>query len=117
MMTSMDHVPPQPTPEQVETNAPIQLPDGRTGYACWYPQMGGYVAMCVVVPVGDGCFDAYVWHDGQFPFDDGGHVLGGLTPHPAFLRHSDPQQFIDFGRLVRGWTGARWPEKVPDAPE
>jgi hypothetical protein len=67
------------------------------GYACWYPQMGGYVGKCVVVP--GGCFGAYVWHDGEFPFND---LHDGP---PAHLHHCDPTQFIEFGQFVAGLPG------------
>jgi len=68
--------------------------------ATWYPQMGGYCGKCIVVPIGD-CFDAYVWHDGDFPFS-------GDAP-PTFLHHCDPQQFIRFGTGVAQFLGAQPP--------
>lgn len=90
-----------PTHDECTTNAPIDLDDGRTGYACWYPQMGGYVSHCVVVEH-DGCFEAFVWHDGDFPF-----VLGHDRPwpdepvlSPSRLHHCDADQFVRFGETV-----------------
>lgn len=34
----------------------------------------------------------WVWHDGEFPFDD--------SRKPAFLHHCMPEQFIEFGEFV-----------------
>lgn len=66
------------------------------GYACWYPQMGGYVAKAVIVPA-DSCADVYVWHDGDFPFSDGSQ--------PTELHHCAGQQFVDFGNFLTEVTG------------
>lgn len=82
-----------PTPEQIEARAPVSVP-GETAFATWYPQMGGYVGKCVVSwEAGDRewphCFAASVWHDGDFPFEDG--------RDPATLHHCDPLQFVRFG--------------------
>ena len=61
--------------------------------AAWYPQMGGYVGKCWLSLRGpDDCFVAYVFHDGEFPFDDG--------RAPRALHHCDARQFIAFGELV-----------------
>lgn len=98
-----------PTPEQCSSNAQVPLsephrPDHR-GYACWYPQMGGYTGRCVVVledpqsGADHACFEAIVWHDGQFPFEDEDR-WGDHLP-PAHLHHCNAQQFINFGELVK----------------
>jgi len=64
--------------------------------ACWYPQMGGFTSCCVVVTSGaDSCFSAYVWHDGEFPFDDGSE--SGPVRH---IHHCMAEQFVNFGELV-----------------
>lgn len=86
-----------PTPEQCENNARMPCNNGQA-FACWYPQMGGYVSRCVVIIQGPtnkftSCFDAYIWHDGNFPF---------IGKKPIRLHHCDPQQFIDFGEWVKG---------------
>lgn len=90
-----------PTAEQCTDKAMIDLGDGRTGTACWYPQMGGYGGRCVVVVDSndreDPCFEAYVWHDGEFPFEEG---------TPRCLHHCSAQQFIEFGQFVAGLTKA-----------
>jgi hypothetical protein len=94
-----------PTPEQCSANERVADVWDRPAYACWYPQMGGYVSRCVVVlgqtvQDSDGhnnCFEAFVWHDGQFPFHDDGY---GCTTSPANIHHCAPSQFIDFGKLV-----------------
>lgn len=94
--------PAEPTADQCEKRA--QLPDfnGRKAFACWYPQMGGYVGKCVVVLEQDPdhcdvCFEAFVWHDGAFPFSEDGE-----QPYdpPAHLHHCMPSQFISFGAWV-----------------
>lgn len=40
--------------------------------ATWYPQMGGYVGKCWVRVSGgpNSCFEALVYHDGEFPFTE-----------------------------------------------
>jgi hypothetical protein len=80
--------PPEPSPEQCSTGALIESGEGQ-GFACWYPQMGGYVARAVIIPAGrDGCFDAWVWHDGEFPF---------RSPRiPVRLHHCEAAQFRAF---------------------
>ena len=93
--------PPLPTADQAGANAQVRWQDGgheRIGFAAWYPQMGGYVALAVVVDAKSnppGCFEAWVWHDGEFPFDESG------GQHPAHLHHCDPEQFVEFGETVR----------------
>lgn len=88
----MNH-PELPSYDQCDANE--RLPDfqGCRAYACYYPQMGGYIGRCVVVLVAGGCFEAYVWHDGDFPFleDDG---------PPVNLHHCCAEQFVEFGKFV-----------------
>lgn len=95
-MKDLKTFPPKPSPEQVAENATIEH-EGQLFTACWYPRMGGYGAHCLVIKeYGDdpnSCFDAYVWHDGEFPFSD---------QSPAHLHHCSADQFIEFGALVRG---------------
>ena len=85
----------KPTMEECYVNSSFDLGDGRVGYAAWYPQMGGYTSQAIVEIVGpSGCFDVYVWHDGEFPFDgEGGE-------QPRLLHHCMAEQFIDFGQVV-----------------
>lgn len=88
-----------PSPEDCESGK--HLGTATTGaelYATWYPQMGGYVARCVIALYDNGCFDAYIWHDGDFPFTD---------EPPHHLHHCDAQQFIDFGNFVLSKQGER----------
>jgi hypothetical protein len=84
----------EPTIAECSAHAPI-----GPGFAGWYPQMGGYVGRAVVVPRG-GCFEAYVWHDGMFPFGED----SGPYP-PAHIHHCMAQQFIDFGEWVASLPG------------
>jgi hypothetical protein len=90
----------EPTGEECSQRADI---DG-IGQACWYPQMGGYVAKCVIVSLGH-CFDAFVWHDGTFPFDSkqvcDAEWGDGKTRQPAKIHHCDPAQFMQFGEEVQ----------------
>lgn len=97
---------PEPTAEQCSTHAAIQLTDGRTGYACWFPQTGGYSGKALAVPdladddgPGDGP-DVYVWHDGEFPFSDGSPGPWGDPRGPAVLHFCDPAQFVSFGLFL-----------------
>jgi hypothetical protein len=89
----------EPTADECTALVEVGLGDGRTGYACWYPQMGGYVGKCVVVPDEDGHFDAYVWHNGEFPFSGESRTFVGQNP--ATVHHCDPGQFIRFGEFVQ----------------
>jgi hypothetical protein len=85
---------PEPTPEQCERKHEIEHM-GRVFIACYYPQMGGYSSKCLVEPL-DGCFNCYVWHDGEFPFGD--------DRAPVELHHCDADQFIRFGQFINSLT-------------
>jgi hypothetical protein len=85
----------EPTPEQCSTHADL----GDGWIAIWYPQMGGYVGRAVVKYSYNSCFEAYVWHDGEFPFD--GEDIYGDVRLPRHLHHCDPDQFISFGEQVK----------------
>ena len=67
-----------------------------------YPQMGGYCAKSTIIfsrltsDEEPGCFDADIWHDGQWPFD--GEKVG--RQGPSHLHHCSAEQFIEFGMLV-----------------
>lgn len=86
----------EPTSEQCFNKQCINLGDGRTAYACWYPQMGGYVAHALAIR-DQGCTDVYVWHDGDFPFSTD-HF--GVDHNPRKLHHCDGQQFVAFGQFL-----------------
>ncbi len=93
--------PAEPTFEQIEQHACITWVDQQgidhTGFACWYPQMDGYIGKCVVEDTGiGGCFEAYVWHNGEFPF--GGEDYPERPP--VHLHHCCAKQFVEFGNLV-----------------
>src|SRR4051812_22027623 len=95
----MSNWPYEPTSDECSKRTAVEWVDNsgtvRKGFACWYPQMGGYVGKCVV-ELGDkvdDCFEAYVWHDGEFPFGDDGST-------PVCLHHCAAQQFINFGQHV-----------------
>lgn len=79
--------PAEPTAEQCSAGSVVSFQQGDF-FACWYPQMGGYVAKAVIAPHPDGCFDAWVWHDGEFPFGDG--------RSPVRLHHCEVAQFRAF---------------------
>lgn len=81
----------EPSADECSIGAAVTADDGTTGVAMWYPQMGGYSGKCIVVRSGD-CFDAFVWHSGEFPFEE---------QSPVQLHHCDPEQFICFGERVR----------------
>lgn len=84
---------PKPTSDQC-SNGEIIEHDGKRYLATWYPQMGGYVGMCLVeLSNQTKCFDVAVWHDGEFPF--------GSEYQPILLHHCDAAQFIRFGELVQ----------------
>lgn len=91
-----------PTYDQIHTNAKVAEDEHEIAFACWYPQMGGYVGKCVVIfskrsdddraP----CFTALVWHDGEFPFG----IDDPRGREPARIHHCSAQQFNEFGSLV-----------------
>lgn len=90
----------EPTPEECSARTVVDLGDGRNGWACWYPSMGGYVGKAVVI-LDDGCVEVLVWHNGDFPF--GGQVEswpGEPVPSPARLHHCDGGQFVTFGEFL-----------------
>lgn len=88
--------PPKPTGDQCQKKE-IVYHDGQPWLACWYPQMGGYTSCCLVSldpkQGTDACFGAYVWHDGEFPFD-------AVDGDPAVIHHCSAVQFIEFGLAV-----------------
>lgn len=86
----------EPTGDQCNENAKLFETETQVAYAIWYPTMGGYVGKCVVVldkPIEDSCIEAYVWHNGDFPFGDD-------TENPVNLHHCSPEQFIEFGQTI-----------------
>lgn len=93
----------EPTCEQCIRNDRVFEDKYRVGYAIWYPQMGGYVGRAIAVldkkwaqrddgAAMGGCIDVLVWHDGEFPFGEGG---------PREIHHCDPEQFIQFGKKLK----------------
>ena len=85
----------RPTPEQCSNHAKVLETETKVGYAIWYPQMGGYSGQAIVVfdkHDSGGCFDTYIWHDGEFPFGD--------DEQPHLLHHCDADQFVSFGKAV-----------------
>ncbi len=84
-----------PTAEECSANSKIEW-DGHQCFAAWYPQMGGYTSPCLIIPWEGGCFDVFVWHDGEFPFGEEDDVRGPVRQ----LHHCDAEQFIRFGTLV-----------------
>jgi len=96
----------EPTSDQCSNKEIVFENVSRIAYACWYPQMGGYVGKCVAIfdkgwklsgsgAAEGGCIDVLVWHDGEFPFSD----FDGI---PHSLHHCDPVQFIEFGKFLEG---------------
>ena len=102
----------KPTAEQCDECARLPDFEGDPAYAIWYPQMGGYSSMAVITferVVKDGkvhpsCFEAYVWHDGDFPFHE--------DQEPAHLHHCMAAQFVEFGLDVLKMQGREVPEKL-----
>lgn len=99
----------EPTYEDCTEQQHLRLDLGRTsieGYATFYPQMGGYSSKAIVCPLadseGDCCFDVYIWHDGEFPFDG---------QPPVELHHCSAQQFIDFGETLQNMAMRHGPAR------
>lgn len=95
--------------------------EGQRFVVCSYPSMGGYGGTCLVnVDDAEGCFEAFVWHDGEFPFTAVDY--DGVPNSPAHLHHCSAQQFIDFGKQVLALQasvvpGHRFEEEKPPAPQ
>lgn len=87
----------EPTAEECEAGAKVNL-DGVDFYAGWYPQMGGYGSKVWVELLESGCFDVFVFHDGEFPFGD-------EDDNPRGLHHCNADQFIKFGQWVKELQG------------
>jgi len=88
--------PKEPTSEQCSENATVYEDANQIGIAIWYPSMGGYVGKAVAVMqknISYPCVEVYVWHDGDFPFND-------LDDRPRYLHHCDPEQFVTFGNKL-----------------
>lgn len=84
-----------PTGEQCSKHAKIYEDESVVAYALWYPQMGGYVGKAVAeISKPGGCIDVYIWHDGEFPFDDDD------KENPRFIHHCEASQFIEFGQFL-----------------
>ena len=94
----------EPTAEQCDCNERVFEDEKTTGYAIWYPQMGGSVGKAVVL-LGKNrsddtgpCFDVLLWHDGNFP------LQGEEDGPPVRLHHCSAEQFILFGIVVQALT-------------
>ena len=94
----------EPTVAQCSGREKIFQDETHVAYACWYPQMGGYVGKCVAIfdrmwkkyktgAACGGCIDVLVWHDGEFPFSE-------TDGDPKELHHCDPSQFVQFGEFL-----------------
>ena len=85
----------EPTGDECSANAQI----GPELWAAWYPQMGGYVGRAVLHiwpdTTNNECFEAWVWHDGEFPFSK-----DTSEQSPAHIHHCMAQQFITLGEFV-----------------
>ncbi len=93
-MTNQDILMVAPTTAQIDAHEIVLLPSGDRALACRYPSMGGYTSKCWVVFGANSCFEAYVWHDGEFAFGD--------EHKPTVLHHCNARQFVSFGQLIMG---------------
>ncbi len=94
----------EPTLDECSDKEVVFENELMVAYACWYPQMGGYVGKAVAIfdkeweshssgsAVG-GCIDVLVWHNGEFPFSD-------VQGNPKKIHHCDGSQFIEFGEFL-----------------
>jgi hypothetical protein len=81
-----------PTNEQCEARACYDTPNDRKGYAFWHPQWGGYSGKAILVPM-NGCFNVYIWHDGEFPIDD--------EDEPYCYHYCSVDQLVEFGDFAK----------------
>jgi hypothetical protein len=88
--------PPEPTFDQCRYGYSFVW-DGIPCLAIVYPQMGGYVGKAVACMTGpqSPCWDVYVWHDGEFPFE------GRM---PVMLHHCEADQFILFANKLNAFA-------------
>ena len=100
----------EPAAAQCSANAPVTA-GGRTGFACWYPSMGGYAAKAIVLHEDDDCteethgdcgIDVAIWHNGDFPFSG---EFTDVPSNPVVLHHCSAADFIHFGELVARLLG------------
>jgi hypothetical protein len=95
---------PEPTGDQCTKRERVYEANGEVGYATFgFPQMGGYCGKAVVVfaqggDAMEGCFDVYLWHDGEFPYEG---------KPPVETHYCDPKQFAQFAREVMLQRGAK----------
>ncbi len=89
--------PSEPTSEQCNANEQVPNPYGgqAPAYAVWWPQMGGYSSRAVITATD--CPEAFVWHDGQFPFD-------GDKRNPVELHLCDADQWIELFTKQKTWA-------------
>jgi hypothetical protein len=93
----------EPTSEECLQRKIIYQDDIEILWATYYPQMGGYIGKAIVKATKqpsniNECFDVFVWHDGEFPFD-------GESSSPVLLHHCMAEQFVNFGNEVLKMTG------------
>jgi len=96
-----------PTYEEIKNHKVIDFGDVKWT-ACWYPQMGGYVAKAWASLSSSeqketSCFEVCVYHDGEFPFDES---TPGAPGNPAYLHHCSADQFIKFGNFLKTLAAA-----------
>lgn len=112
---------PCPTEDQASEHAKVFENDQYAAYACWYPQMGGYIAKAIAIfdkswkedangSRQGGCIDVRIWHDGEFPFAGDAKDAMGNPLKPVQLHHCDPMQFVRFGEWL-GRTNYEWKER------
>jgi hypothetical protein len=82
--------PPLPTADECSAKAQV----GEHLWAFWWPSMGGYVVRAVVRSVPDDCCqEIWIWHDGEFPYDD--------RP-PVRITSCDPGGWVRMGEFLGG---------------
>ena len=89
------NAPREPTPDECSNHSQI----ASNQWACWYPQMGGYVGRAIAIVDNSGCIDVWVWHNGEFPFS-GEYPRFDEDRSPVCIHHCDPEQFISFGGFL-----------------
>jgi hypothetical protein len=104
-----DH-PVEPSPADCQNQATGRWGERETK-ACWFTQMGGYCAKCVMVydrsGTDNGHLEIFVWHNGDFPFITGDDD----EEKPRKIHICDPTDWKHFSEKMMAFVDAKTVEE------